>query len=57
MRFLGFWWGEQPPEQTVPRDEFDRVKEEHDRKLEALNDALHAWRDHEPDERRQPDAL
>lgn len=54
MGFLKLLWGEGRPPETVSQDEFDRVKAEYDRKLAELDNALHALRDHEPDERDQP---
>lgn len=56
MGFLKMIWGEGRPTETVSREEFERVTQEYDSKIEALDNMIHALRDHEPDERTQPHA-
>jgi hypothetical protein len=53
MGWLKLLWGTGRPADVVSHEEFERVKREYDRKLEELDEAIHALRDHEPDERRQ----
>lgn len=56
MGFLKLLWGLGPAPEIVSQEEFDRVKREYDRKLKELDNAIHALRDHEPDERTRPHA-
>jgi hypothetical protein len=47
-------WGRRPdpltPDEAVSRHEFEQSKQDYDRKLHELDEALKAWKDHEPDE-------
>jgi hypothetical protein len=54
MRFFSMIWGRRPdpltPDEGVSRQEFERSKQDYDRKLHELDEALKAWKAHEPDE-------
>lgn len=56
MGFLKLLWGKDRRPDIVSQEEFERVKREYDRKLAELDTAIHALRDHDPDERYQHDA-
>jgi hypothetical protein len=47
-------WGRRPdplpPDEAVSRHEFEQSKQDYDRKLHELDEALKAWKNHEPDE-------
>lgn len=59
MGFLKLIWGHEkhtPDAEPISPDEIRRTFKEYDRKLDELNEAMHALRDHEPDRRERPHA-
>lgn len=53
--FEAIWrWGKGTAPQAVSRKEIEQTFIVYDRKLEEMNEALRAWRDHEPDRRTPP---